>query len=180
MGPQDLAQRPASICSQGELQRQREQGRPTLRVPLRKIAPTVDGKLDDWAGAAWATIDKSGVAAFFDSHSKPYDVTATVAVAGDRLYAAFRTGDPNLLLNSGETPLAPFKSGGGLDLMIGSRPACRRRPAKPRAGRPAAAGDAGPGETAGADLSARRAGDERARCPSPRLGGRSRSIAWTT
>src|SRR5208282_1094766 len=51
-----------------------------------------------------------------------YDVTATVAVAGDRLYAAFRTGDPNLLANSGETPLAPFKSGGGLDLMIGADP----------------------------------------------------------
>ena len=107
---------------QGELQRQREQGRPTLRVPLRKAAPTVDGKLDDWADAAWATIDKSGVAAFFDSNSKPYNVTAAVAVAGDRLYAAFRTGDPNLLQNSGETPLAPFKTGGGLDLMIGADP----------------------------------------------------------
>ena len=107
---------------QGELERQREQGRPTLRVPLRKVAPTVDGKLDDWADASWATVDKSGVAAFFDSNSKPYNVTATVAVAGDRLYAAFRTGDPNLLQNSGETPLAPFKSGGGLDLMIGADP----------------------------------------------------------
>ncbi len=121
IGPQDLASA-REYLQQSELQRQREQGRPTLRVPIRKIAPTVDGKLDDWAGASWATIDKSGVAAFFDSHSQPYDVTATVAVAGDRLYAAFRTGDPNLLLNSGETPLAPFKSGGGLDLMIGSDP----------------------------------------------------------
>jgi hypothetical protein len=105
---------------QGELERQRQQGRPALRVPLRSVAPTVDGKLDDWAGAAWVAIDKSGVAAFFDSNSKPYNVTATAAVAGDRLYLAFRTGDPNLLQNSGETPLAPFKSGGGLDLMIGA------------------------------------------------------------
>jgi hypothetical protein len=107
---------------QGELERQRAQGRLTLRVPLRKAAPKVDGKLDDWADAVWATVDKSGVAAFFDSNSKPYNVTATVAVAGDRLYAAFRTADPNLLQNSGETPLAPFKSGGGLDLMIGTDP----------------------------------------------------------
>jgi hypothetical protein len=105
---------------QGERARQREQGRPTLRVPIRKVAPRVDGKVDDWADASWATIDKSGVAAFFDSHSQPYNVTAAVAVAGDRLYAAFRTGDPNLLLNSGETPLAPFKNGGGLDLMLGA------------------------------------------------------------
>jgi hypothetical protein len=121
VSPQDL-QSAREYLVQGELQRQREQGRPTLRVPLRKVAPTVDGKLDDWAGAAWATIDKSGVAAFFDSNSKPYNVSATVAVAGDRLYAAFRTGDANLLQNSGETPLAPFKSGGGLDLMLGADP----------------------------------------------------------
>ena len=107
---------------QGEFERQREQGRLTLRVPLGKAAPTVDGKLDDWADAQWATIDKSGVAAFFDSNSKPYNVTAAVAVAGDRLYAAFRTADPNLLQNSGETPLAPFKSGGALDIMIGANP----------------------------------------------------------
>ncbi len=69
----------------------------------------VDGKLDDWAGADWATIDRSGVAAFFDSHSKPYDVTAAVAVSGHRLYAAFRTGDAQLLRNSGETPRRPSR-----------------------------------------------------------------------
>ena len=57
-----------------------------------------------WQGAEWATIDRSGVAAYFDSNSRPYDVTAAVAVAGDRLYAAFRTGDPELLENSGEMP----------------------------------------------------------------------------
>ncbi|MGA2253424.1 MAG: hypothetical protein ABSG53_02085 [Thermoguttaceae bacterium] len=117
IGPQDLKSAQEYLL-QGELQRQRAQGRPTLRVPLRRIAPAVDGKLDDWANATWATVDKSGVAAFFDSNSKPYNITATVAVAGDRLYAAFRTGDAKLLENSGETPLAPFKSGGGLDLMI--------------------------------------------------------------
>ena len=54
--------------------------------------------------------------------SKPYDVTAAVAVAGDRLHAAFRTGDPNLLRNSGEMPTALFRTGGALDLMIGTDP----------------------------------------------------------
>jgi hypothetical protein len=93
----------------------------------------VDGKLDDWAAADWAPIDRSGVAAFFDSHSKPYDVTAAVAVSGDRLYAAFRTGDPNLLKNSGEIPQAPFKTGGGIDLLIGADPRAddhRQKPAE--------------------------------------------------
>ena len=121
VGTEDLAAAREYLL-QGERQRQQEQGRLTLRVPIRQVAPKVDGKLDDWAGAAWATIDRSGVTAYFDSNSRPYDVAATVAVAGDRLYAAFRTGDAELLRNSGETPLAPFKTGGALDFMIGTDP----------------------------------------------------------
>ena len=119
--------------ARNEARRQASQGRPTLHVALRKIPPAgfsdpsrfksgkpaVDGRLDDWQGADWATIDRSGVAAWFDANSKPYNIAASVAVAGDRLYAAFRTGDPNLLRNSGETPRAEFKTGGALDLMIG-------------------------------------------------------------
>jgi hypothetical protein len=116
----DDLRRAQACLVQSEAQRQTFEGRPTLKVALRQSPPVVDGKLDDWAGADWATIDRSGVAAWFDSNSKPYDVTAAVAVAGDRLYAAFRTGDAQLLRNSGETPRAPFKTGGCLDLMIGA------------------------------------------------------------
>lgn len=115
-----------------EAERQKEQGGGILTVPIRTAAPTVDGKLDDWAGAQWATIDKRGVAAYFNSNSQPYNVTAAVAVAGDRLYAAFRTGDKDLLRNSGATANAPFKDGGALDLMIGADPQAdpnRRAPA---------------------------------------------------
>jgi hypothetical protein len=117
--PDDLKSA-ADYLVRSESQRQKSQGRLTLRVPIRKTPPVIDGRLDDWADADWATIDRSGVAANFDSHSRPYDITASVAVAGDRLYAAFRTGDANLLQNSGETPQAPFKTGGALDLMIGA------------------------------------------------------------
>jgi hypothetical protein len=118
----DDLRRAQACLLQSEAQRQKFEGRPTLKVALRSMPPVIDGKLDDWAGADWATIDRSGVAAFFDSRSKPFDVTAAVAVAGDRLYAAFRTGDAQLLRNSGETPRAPFKTGGCLDLMIGADP----------------------------------------------------------
>ena len=104
-----------------ERRRQASQGRPALRVALRKTPPTVDGRLDDWQGADWATIDRSGVAAWFDANTKPYDISASVAVAGDQLYAAFRTGDHDLLQNTGETPRAEFKTGGALDMMIGAR-----------------------------------------------------------
>jgi hypothetical protein len=105
-----------------EEQRQGALGQKSLTVMLRRQPLVVDGKLDDWAGADWATVDKRGVAAYFDSNSKPYDVSAAVAIAGEHLYAAFRTGDRDLLRNSGEVARAPFKTGGALDLMIGTDP----------------------------------------------------------
>ncbi|MEA3212271.1 MAG: hypothetical protein QOE70_5328 [Chthoniobacter sp.] len=119
---------------QAEAQRQAARGSGTLNVALRKEAPVVDGKLDDWAGADWAVIDRRGTAANFNSDSKPYDLTGAVAIAGDRLYAAFRTQDAELLKNSGETPNAPFKTGGCLDLMLGANPAADPKRPRPVAG----------------------------------------------
>src|SRR6185436_2322228 len=58
---------------QAEQARQRARGSGTLTVALRKTAPIVDGKLDDWEGADWAVIDRRGTAANFNSDSKPYD-----------------------------------------------------------------------------------------------------------
>lgn len=115
-----------------EARRQRALGGGVLKVSLRSGPVVVDGRLDDWAGADWVDIDKSGVSAYFSSQSRPYDVTAAVAVAGDRLYAAWRTGNDKLLENSGDMPVAPFKTGGALDLMLGvdpKAPADRRAPA---------------------------------------------------
>lgn len=127
----DLQQAQA-VFVEREARRQQAHGQATLQVPLRAAAPKVDGQLDDWSGAAWVDIDKSGVAAWFNSDSKPHNVSAAVAIAGDRLYAAFRTDDGELLRNSGEMPIAPFKTGGALDIMLGADPAAdpqRRRPA---------------------------------------------------
>ena len=129
----DLARARAGFI-EAEAARQKNLGRGTLKVALRPTAPVVDGRLDDWAGADWADIDKSGVAAYFDSSSKPYDVRGALAVAGDRLYAAFRAGDPNLLHNTGEMPSALFKTGGALDLMIGADAAADEKRGKPVAG----------------------------------------------
>ncbi|MCX7008593.1 MAG: hypothetical protein NTY53_15300 [Kiritimatiellaeota bacterium] len=121
IGEQDL-KRAQEWQLQSEAARQQKFGAETLRVALRTAAPAVDGELKDWTGAQWATIDKRGVKAWFNSNSKPYDVVAALAVAGDRLFAAFRTGDEKLLDNTGETPNAPFKTGGALDLMLGADP----------------------------------------------------------
>jgi hypothetical protein len=86
--------------------RQAGAGTRTLQVALRAAAPKVDGKLDDWAKAAWVTLDDT--------------TQAAVSIAGDRLYAAYRTQDRNLLANTGEVPTALFKCGGALDLMLGT------------------------------------------------------------
>lgn len=114
-----------------EAARQAVQGRGTLVVAMRPNAPLVDGDLSDWNDAQWADIDKRGVAANFNSNSKPYDVTGAVAIAGDKLFAAWKSEDKNLLNNTGESPNALFKTGGALDLMIGTNPNADPKRAQP-------------------------------------------------
>jgi hypothetical protein len=109
------------------------EGRGTLAVALRAAPPKVDGDLADWAGADWATIDQR-ITKVGDWGSKPDVTTAAVAVAGDRLYAAFQTNDPSLLRNSGESLPMLFKTGGCLDLMIGADPAADPKRRDPAAG----------------------------------------------
>ncbi|MFM5987571.1 MAG: hypothetical protein ACKO9I_20010 [Sphaerospermopsis kisseleviana] len=119
---QELQQARDSFAAR-EAARQAALGRKRLTVAAPATPPAVDGKLDDWTAAEWVSVDKRGAGANFDSTSKPYDVQVAVAVAGDHLFTAFRTADPNLLQNSGGTPNALFKTGGGLDLMLGTDPA---------------------------------------------------------
>ncbi|HRX54547.1 MAG TPA: hypothetical protein P5016_08550, partial [Verrucomicrobiales bacterium] len=105
--------------ARAELARQKARGTGILTVPLRSTAPAVDGELDDWpATTDWAMIDRRGTKANFNSDSRPYEVSAAVSISGDKLFAAWRTTEKDLLNNSGETPDALFKTGGCLDLML--------------------------------------------------------------
>jgi hypothetical protein len=117
-----------------EEKRKLEQGAGRLTVPVQAAAPRVDGNLDDWSGAAWVEIERRGVGAYFNSNSKPYDIRGAVAVADDKLFAAWRTGDRELLKNSGEMPFALFKTGGTLELMIGADPSADPKRRSPVAG----------------------------------------------
>ncbi len=118
-----------------EAARQAAAVRQPLRVALLETAPAVDGNLDDWpASTAWAVIDRRGTRANFNSDSKPYDASAAVCVAGERLLVAFRTTEKDLLRNSGETPTAPFKTGGCLDVMLGTDPQADPQRDRPVAG----------------------------------------------
>ncbi len=119
----DLA-RARDWFAQTEARRQRQRGSGTLNVPLRESAPRVDGHLDDWpATTDWAFIDRRGIKANFNSNSRPYEVSAAVALTDTHLYAAWRTTEKDLLNNSGETANAPFKHGGCLDVMLAADPA---------------------------------------------------------
>lgn len=108
-----------TVLSNLESKRQLQADTGTLKVPLFKSPIIVDGTLTEWKDASWAEIGK-GVMTKSKAKYKPFNVEAAVAVAGNRLYAAFKTGDEGLLKNSGEDTNALFKSGGALDIMIGA------------------------------------------------------------
>lgn len=78
----------------------------TLSVAMRAQPPIVDGKLDDWDSKSFVPLDARA--------------SAAVAISGERLYAAWKTDDANLLRNQPESLANLFKSGGALDLMIGN------------------------------------------------------------
>jgi len=109
-----------SAISANEAIRQLSSAPKILEVGILSQKPVVDGKLTDWSKASWADIDKRGVKGYFNSSAQPYDVSGALTISGDRLYAAFRMGSARLADNSGEMPLAPFKTGGALDIMIGT------------------------------------------------------------
>ncbi len=118
-----------------ESERHRQQGSGILIVPIVSAAPKVDGRLDDWpATTDWASIDRRGTKANFNSNSRPYEVSGAVALSDSQLFAAWRTTEKDLLGNSGETPLALFKHGGCLDLMLATDPAAPPDRAAPVAG----------------------------------------------
>lgn len=111
----------------------RDKGPAELTVALRKTPPTVDGSLDDWRAAQWATIDQRQ-SQVGDWGRRKITTAAALAVAGDRLYVALKTDDPNLLNNSAESLQNLFKTGGCLDLMIGADPKADPQRARPVAG----------------------------------------------
>ncbi|QDU25552.1 NHL repeat protein [Anatilimnocola aggregata] len=117
-------QRASDWYAKAETRRQQARGSGILAVPLRKSAPEVDGQVNDWPLATeWAFIDRRGTKANFNSNSRPYEVSAAVALSNTHLIAAWRTTEKDLLSNSGETPNALFKHGGCLDVMLATDPA---------------------------------------------------------
>ncbi len=89
-----------------------------LKVAIVQTAPVVDGKLDDWANAQWATVDTKWVGGLGGWGNEQNSIEAALKISGERLYAAFKTDDANLLQNKPDNLNTLFKSGGALDLML--------------------------------------------------------------
>ena len=121
------------FLKQQEISRQSSLGEQSIRVEIHSgVSLTLKDLFNTLKTADWAPVDRritqQGWAQTQDS------VEAAVTVAGGRLYAAYRTNDPKLLANSGAVANAPFKTGGALDLMIGTNPAANPERASAVAG----------------------------------------------
>ncbi|RYX85973.1 hypothetical protein EON83_04250 [bacterium] len=104
---------------QREAARQAAKDPGPMTVAIRPDAPVVDGKLGEWANAQFVTIDtrqqQEG-----DWGRREMKSEAALAVSGERLYAAFRADDANLLRSQPQSLTNLFKGGGALDLMLGN------------------------------------------------------------
>ncbi|MGI6496002.1 MAG: hypothetical protein ACOX5G_07930 [Kiritimatiellia bacterium] len=118
--PKDL-EKARSYRVATEKQRREREGSGLLRASiLPQDAVAIDGTFDDWNDAVRVDIERQGVHAFFDSNSAPFDIRGAAAVAGTNLCLLWETGNRDLLRNSGENPIALFKTGGCLDFMLGT------------------------------------------------------------
>ena len=101
-----------------EAQRQKNDTSGLMKIKF-KIQLKVDGNLDEWTNAQWVDIDKSGIYST-SNNSQSITIQGALMVSDTCLFIGYKTGDNKLLENSGAIPIAPFKTGGGLDLMLGT------------------------------------------------------------
>jgi hypothetical protein len=122
-----------AYLKQTETARQSQLGPQLFNIGIHSgSAPALGDLIQSLQAAQWATIDQRIIK--FGWNDRPDVAQAAVTIAGGRLFAAFRTSEPNLLRNSGAVANAPFKTGGGLDLMIGTDPHGDPKRTKPVAG----------------------------------------------
>lgn len=114
-----------NYSEQEEAKRQQAKPQGKLVVALQDTPPVVDGKLDDWKADSFVTLETRTLTVGNWGH-RPSQTVAAITISGDRLYAALRCDDPNLLQNSGESLINLFKTGGALDLMLDAIPGGER------------------------------------------------------
>ncbi len=104
---EQLGQTPSYLAALEDCRRvQVGEGTMAITQPDHKIL--VDGRLDDWNTNRWARIDDA--------------TSGGLAVVGMNLYVGFCTGNAQLLTNAATDDKLLFKTGGALDLMLGTNP----------------------------------------------------------
>ncbi|MBI3879110.1 MAG: tandem-95 repeat protein [Verrucomicrobia bacterium] len=98
----------ANYQTELEILRQSQVGYDTLTAQLVAAQLVMDGQSNDWSTASVVPIDAQA--------------SAAVMLTSNYLYAAYWTGDSNLLVNSGVSTELLFKTGGALDLMLATDP----------------------------------------------------------
>jgi hypothetical protein len=93
----------------------------TLIVPVSAGLLPMDANLPKWDPKQFVTIDEQTKQVGDWGRSKT-QTSAALRIGGDRLYVAFKTGDPRALDNSATSLQNLFKTGGGLDLMLATNP----------------------------------------------------------
>jgi len=129
----DMLEQAKAYFNTVEFSRQRTaQASSTLTAPVDTAPLTLSGDLSEWDSKLFVTIDERSKLAGNWGRTK-LQTLAAVRVAGDRLFVAFKTGDPQALENSGVSLQNLFKTGGGLDLMLATNPSSdpQRRSAAP-------------------------------------------------
>ena len=122
----DELQKAQNYLQEREESRQDKWGPQTLQVTIRSgPAAALRDLIGSLDAANWATIDSRITQVGWSQ--KPDVAEAAITISGGRLFAAFRTNNPDLLRNSGAVLNAPFKTGGALDLMIGVNPRANPR-----------------------------------------------------
>jgi hypothetical protein len=93
----------------------------TLTVPVDTRPLALDADLSNWDPKLFVTIDERSKQVGDWGRTK-LQTQVALRVAGDRLFAAFKTNDPQAIENSGASLQNLFKTGGGLDLMLATNP----------------------------------------------------------
>ena len=103
-----------------EAARQAQSGALSSHIPTLSAPPQSLAAFLSTPALPWMTIDQRIITQGFAQI--PTSTEAVAAIAGGRLYAAWQTGDAKLAVNAGTVENAPFKTGGALDLMLGTDP----------------------------------------------------------
>jgi len=129
----DMLEQARTFFASAELSRQATSQAPApLVVPISTTPLTVDGDLSKWDPKQFVIIDERS-RQVGDWGRTRLQALAALRVAGDKLCAGFKTGEPRVLENSGSSFQNLFKTGGGLDVMLATDPGSdpRRKSAAP-------------------------------------------------